>query len=156
MAKQPNSRHCFICGVENPVGLKLVFHEPQQGVVECRFTVADHFQSYPGVLHGGVVATILDETCARVYLGDPASPRTVFTAKLEVKYRKHVPLGRALKVVGKALPQRGLALESWAGIYDESAALLAEARAMLVDGTDKASQADRDAIGWTLLPDDSV
>lgn len=153
MAKQPNSRMCFLCGMENPVGLKLAFHEVSPGVVESRFVAPDHFQSYPGVLHGGIVATLLDETSARAFLGDPASPRTVFTAKLEVKYRKHVPLGRPLKVVGKAQPRRGLALESWAGLYDESGALLAEAKAMLVDGTAKASEEDRDAVGWRMVPD---
>ena len=50
--KQPNSRMCFICGVENPVGLHLHIFETQPGQVEADYVAPAHFQGYPGVLHG--------------------------------------------------------------------------------------------------------
>jgi hypothetical protein len=42
--KQPNSRMCFICGLENPVGLHLHIYETEPGVVETTYIAPDHFQ----------------------------------------------------------------------------------------------------------------
>lgn len=79
--KQPNSRHCFICGVENPVGLHLHFYETEPGVIETAYTAPDHFEGFPGVLHGGIVAAIIDEVSGRAYMGsDPANPRFMLRA----------------------------------------------------------------------------
>ena len=97
---QPNSKMCFICGLENPIGLKLRIYQTEPGVIETSYTAPDHFQGYPGVLHGGIVATILDEISGRAQMGDVAAPRFMFTAKLEVKYRKNVPTGKPLKIIG--------------------------------------------------------
>jgi len=64
-ARQPNSRGCFVCGLGNPIGLKMVFHEDcEKAQVRAELTVPDTYRSYPGVVHGGIVATILDETSA--------------------------------------------------------------------------------------------
>jgi len=130
--KQPNSKMCFICGVENPVGLHLHIYETEPGMVEATYTAPDHFQGYPGVLHGGIVAAILDELSGRVQMGsDPLNPRFMFTGKLDIRYRRNVPIGKPLKIIGKAGKVRGKLAESWAGIYDlETNELLAEANAM--------------------------
>ncbi len=152
--KQPNSRMCFLCGLENPVGLHLHLYEVEPGVIETTYTAPDHFQGYPGVLHGGIVASILDEVCGRVHMGsDPAQPRFMFTAKLEVKYRKNVPINQPLKIVGKAGKSKGKAAEGWAGIYvnDE---LLAEANALLVNVPDSQFDVSNlDELGWKVYPD---
>ena len=59
MRKQPNSRMCFLCGRENPIGLKLDFYEdPERGQVRGDFTVSEDYQGYPGVVHGGIVAAV--------------------------------------------------------------------------------------------------
>src|SRR6266545_1562360 len=49
--KQPNSRMCFICGLENPIGLHLHIYETEPGIVESTYFAPEHFQGYPGVLH---------------------------------------------------------------------------------------------------------
>ena len=65
---------------------------------------------------------------------DPANPRFMFTAKLEVKYRKNVPVGKHLKILGKAGRSRLRSAEAWAGIYDaETDELLAEGNTLLID-----------------------
>ncbi|MCK6540220.1 MAG: PaaI family thioesterase, partial [Anaerolineales bacterium] len=116
---QPNSKMCFICGLENPVGLHLHIYETEPGVVETNYTAPDHFQGYPGVLHGGIIAALIDELGGRAHMGsDPQNPRFMFTAKLEVKYRKNVPIGRPLKVIGRAGRSKTRSAEAWAGIYD--------------------------------------
>lgn len=153
-ALQPNSRMCFICGLENPVGLKLRIFEVEPGLVETTFTAPDHFQGYPGVLHGGIIATIIDEVSGRSLMGPVDHPRFMFTAKLEVKYRKNVPIGKPLRIVGKAGPISGRSAKAWAGIYDlESGELLAEGNTTLVDVPQKILEdLDREALGWKVYP----
>ena len=97
--KQPNSRHCFGCGVDNAYGLAMTFYEEEPGHVTCDFTVPKHFEGYPGVVHGGVVATMLDEIAGRVVLIDDHA-RMMMTAKLVTRYRKPVPVGKPLKIEG--------------------------------------------------------
>ncbi|MFH1524361.1 MAG: PaaI family thioesterase [Chloroflexota bacterium] len=152
--KQPNSRMCFICGLENPVGLKLKIYEIEPGVIETTYTAPEHFQSYPGILHGGIVATILDEISGRSQMGDPSLERFMFTAKLEVKYRKNVPIGQPLRIVGKAGKTRSRMAEAWAGIFDEEGTLLAEGNTLLVDiPTEALNSVDHAALGWKVYPD---
>ncbi|MBT7075922.1 MAG: hypothetical protein HN922_13555 [Anaerolineae bacterium] len=45
--KQPNSKMCFVCGLENPVGLKLHIYQTEPGVIETEYVAPDHFQGYP-------------------------------------------------------------------------------------------------------------
>jgi hypothetical protein len=88
MEKQPNSRTCFVCGIENPIGLHLAFYTDDEGRCVARFPVLcrlrrgrrhrrhttpcrmvrgrtgqpklEH-QGFPGQLHGGIISTLLDE-----------------------------------------------------------------------------------------------
>jgi uncharacterized protein (TIGR00369 family) len=43
------------------VGLKLLFHEAEGWALACAWKAADHYENYPGMVHGGIVATVLDE-----------------------------------------------------------------------------------------------
>jgi acyl-coenzyme A thioesterase PaaI-like protein len=61
MEKQPGSKTCFICGRENPVGLKLDFFTLSPGKVRSDLTIPAHYEGYPGTVHGGIIAAILDE-----------------------------------------------------------------------------------------------
>lgn len=152
--KQPNSKMCFICGLENPVGLKLKIYQTEPGVIETTYTAPEHFQGYPGVLHGGIVAAILDEISGRAHMGDPSNPRFMFTGKLEIKYRKNVPIGKPLHIVGKAGKARAKMAESWAGIYDEHGELLAEANALHINvPQDQFDLSRLEELGWKVYPD---
>lgn len=154
--KQPNSRMCFICGLENPVGLHLHIYETEPGVVESRYSAPEHFQGYPGVLHGGIVGALIDEISGRALMGsDPDDPRFMFTAKLEVKYRKNVPVGKPLKIVGKAVKSKTRSAEAWAGIYDVGTGeLLAEGNTLLIDVPKKQFDQSRlNELGWKVYPE---
>jgi acyl-coenzyme A thioesterase PaaI-like protein len=153
---QANSKMCFICGLENPVGLKLRIYEVEPGVIESMYTAPEHFQGYPGVLHGGIVATILDEISGRAHMGDSENPRFMFTARLEVKYRKNVPIGKPLRIVGKAGRDKGRSAEGWAGIYDaETGDLLAEGNTLLVNvPQDRLGSHDMEELGWKIYPEE--
>ena len=85
---------CFGCGRRNPHGLALVFRVEGDEIV-AEYTPDERFQGFPGVLHGGVLATMLDETLSRaaVYAG-----KWMMTARLEIRYRRAAPIGQALRV----------------------------------------------------------
>ena len=154
--KQPNSRMCFICGMENPVGLHLHLYETGPGMIETSYTAPAHFQGYPGVLHGGIVSAILDEVSGRAHMGaDPKAPRFMFTAKLEIKYRRNVPIGQPLKILGRAGKSRGKAAEAWAGIYDAGTdELLAEGNALLINVPEDQFNLSRlGELGWQVYPE---
>jgi len=147
---------CFICGLENPVGLHLHIYETESGVVETSYFAPEHFQGYPGVLHGGIVGAIIDEIAGRAHMGsDPMNPRFMFTAKLEVKYRKNVPIGRKLKIIGKAGKSKSRSAEAWAGIYDaETNELFAEGNVLLMDvPTDQFDSSRLNELGWKIYPE---
>jgi len=101
-ARQPNSRGCFVCGLANPAGLKMVFHEDRStGQVQATITIPDRFRSYPGVVHGGIVATILDEVSGRAIMLATGDTNAFFvTAKIEVRYRRATPVNTPLLAVG--------------------------------------------------------
>jgi acyl-coenzyme A thioesterase PaaI-like protein len=151
--KQASSRHCFVCGVENAFGLHLSFYESGPGEVTAEYTVPEHFQGYPGVVHGGIVAAMLDEITGRVHMGvEP--PRFMYTARLEVRYRKNVPVGQPLRLVGRAGKSRGRTAGATGAIYDHEGSLLAEADAILVDvPKDVLENVDLESLGWKVYPD---
>ena len=155
MLKLPNSRHCFVCGVENQHGLHLEFYETELGEVVVDYVVPDHFQGYPGIVHGGIVASLVDEVLGRVHMGnDPANPRFMFTAKMSVQYRKNVPTGKPIKIVGRALNSKRRTATSEAKVYGPEGELLAEAEALLVDvPAEKIEDVDMEALGWKVYPD---
>lgn len=101
MRKQPNSRMCFLCGMQNPAGLKLAFYEDveaRQVRTECR--VPDQFQGYPGIVHGGIVAAILDEVAGRAVMLDGGDDNMMATLRLTIRYRRPTPTETPLTVVG--------------------------------------------------------
>ena len=156
--KMANSRHCLVCGLENPIGLHLHFYETEPGTVETKYIAPEHFQGYPGVLHGGIVAALIDETSGRALMGsDPLNPRLMFTGKLEVKYRKNVPIGKMLRIVGKAGKGKRNFAEAWAGIYDdETNDLLAEGTGMHIDvPKDLFNPSQFEELGWKVYPDET-
>lgn len=155
-SRQPNSRHCFVCGVANPFGLHLHFENSGPGEVTAEYTVPENYQGYPGVVHGGVVAAMLDEMAGRAHMGgDP--PRFMFTARLDIRYRKNVPVGQPLRLVGKALKSRGRTATSRASVYGPDGSLLAEADALLVDlPAETLGSADIQALGWRVYSDEEI
>lgn len=101
MNKQPNSRYCFLCGKQNPVGLKMEwFNDHPKRQVRSIVTVPDHFNGYPGVVHGGIVAAILDETAGRAVLLSGKEDGLMVTLKLQVTYKRPTPTNTPLTVIG--------------------------------------------------------
>lgn len=152
MIKQPSSRDCFVCGVENDHGLHLEFYENSSGDVIVDYIIADHFQGYPGIAHGGIVASLVDEVLGRVHMGSNSeSPRFMYTAKLTINYRKSVPLGTPIRIIGKKKGSKGRVATSTAQIYGPEDKLLVEAEAILVDvPKENLDPVDLEALGWKV------
>jgi acyl-CoA thioesterase FadM len=85
-------------------------------------------------------------------MGDPMNPRFMFTARLEVKYRRNVPIGKPLKIVGRAGKSKSRSAEAWAGIYDaETQELLAEGNTLLMNvPADQIDVSKLDELGWKV------
>jgi uncharacterized protein (TIGR00369 family) len=99
MRKQPSSRMCFICGRDNPRGLKLDFYE-EAGQVRADFSLSPDYQGYPGVVHGGIVSAILDEASGRAVMIEGGDEMLMVTAKLSVRFRRPTPTETPLTAVG--------------------------------------------------------
>jgi len=100
LKKQNAATHCFVCGVQNPFGLHTDFYELDDGSLAALVTPRSEHQSYPGRLHGGIIAALLDETIGRAI--NIAEPDTwAVTAELSLQYKKPIPYGMELKVVGR-------------------------------------------------------
>jgi uncharacterized protein (TIGR00369 family) len=86
--------YCFACGQENPDGLRLR-PEAGEGKATVRWTPPLHYQGYAGVLHGGVIATLIDEVMAHAALSLVGRAPT---AELSLRFLKPVMTGRELEV----------------------------------------------------------
>ena len=152
---QPSSRHCFVCGVENPLGLQLRFYDSEPGEVVAEYTLPENYQGYPGVAHGGIVAAMLDEAAGRSMMGGMEAARFMFTARLNITYRKNVPVGQPLRLVGKAGESRGRSAKATSTICDQAGNILAEAEALLINVPEQVVQnVDLSKLGWQIYPEE--
>ena len=91
--------NCFVCGENNPSGLRLRFEiDKERQTLKTMFSASPTFQGWDGLVHGGIISTLLDEVMAKlVYeLGYPA-----VTASLEIKFKKPAPILEPLHVYGE-------------------------------------------------------
>jgi len=130
--RQPSSRACFVCGRENPVGLRVRWDEhPEAGEIRGTVTIPAHFNGYPGVTHGGIVAALLDETAGRTLLMDGGFEDLMVTARLEVSYRRPTPTGVPLRVVGRLRSRSGARAEAEAELLLPGDVVAARGRVVL-------------------------
>jgi acyl-coenzyme A thioesterase PaaI-like protein len=140
--------------LENPIGLHLKFYQDAPGEVYADYTAPESYQGYPGVVHGGIVAAMLDEVAGRTLIGSEP-PRFMFTARLVLRYCKNVPVGKSLRLVGQAIKVKEKTAVGCAQIFGPGGDLLAEAEALLVDiPSESFSNVDLESLGWKVYPDD--
>jgi acyl-coenzyme A thioesterase PaaI-like protein len=156
MNQQPVSRQCFVCGVDNPAGLHMRFYETDTIPVSvvAEYTVPVHFQGYPGVVHGGIIATMLDEVTSRtIFKGNP--PRYVVTARLSIRYRKPVPVEVKLRLTGRVVEDKGRVITVAGEIQGPDGAVLAEAEAVVVEVESSFfPESELSPENWRVFPDD--
>lgn len=124
---EPLYNNCFACGVDNPIGLKLKFDYTEDEAVTY-FTVTNSFQGYPGIVHGGIIATLLDEAMAKIII---KKDLVAVTAELNVKYRKTIPLNEELKISGCIIKEKSRVVQT-TGKIELNGVVLAEASALYI------------------------
>ena len=75
-------------------------NDREAGKVRCIMEVPERFNGYPGIVHGGIVAAMLDETSGRAVMLDGDFDNFMVTLKLEVIYRKPTPTDIPLEITG--------------------------------------------------------
>lgn len=93
--KPEDSNYCFACGAKNPIGLHLHFHEEDGKYVTTK-VLPKEYQSYNGIVHGGIVTTLLDESMGSYLFQKNGTP--ALTARMEVKYHHQTPVEQPLTI----------------------------------------------------------
>ena len=130
---QATSRMCFVCGRENPVGLHITFYEDAEAQqLIALVIIPEQYQGYPGIAHGGILATILDELSGRAINVGQDTETFWVTAKLEMRYRQPTPTGVPLKAVGWVVRQRRSSAEVAGEIRLPDGTVTAEIEAIVI------------------------
>jgi uncharacterized protein (TIGR00369 family) len=123
--KYPN---CFVCGHDNPQGLQLDFaYEGDKAVTW--FDSPPGFEGYQGVIHGGIIATLLDEVMAKIII---SKNLLAVTADMNIRYRKPLPLGQKVKVSGEVVLMKTRTIHAKAVMEDDNGNVYAESTAVYI------------------------
>jgi uncharacterized protein (TIGR00369 family) len=122
--------NCFVCGKNNPGGLRLRFEiSREERTLKTTFVASPVFQGYDGVVHGGIVSTLLDEAMSKLAyeLGYHA-----VTGTLDIRFKNPAPVGQPLLVHGEIIEVRNRAIKARARVEKEDGTLLATATSLLI------------------------
>ncbi len=98
-------RHCFACGRDNPIGLRLDGFRSEGEEVVVAFTPRPDYGGFHGVLHGGIVATALDEIMA--WAAMLRCGVFVYTGTMDVRFRSPAPVDATYEMRGEVNERRG-------------------------------------------------
>ena len=119
--------YCFVCGPENPMGLKLDFAFDGK-TIRTEYVPPKEHQGYMDIVHGGIVSALLDEVMVKVAIehGKPA-----VTAQMDIRLKKAVSIGTKITISAEITKETRKTLEAYAKatVNDE---IVADARGKLV------------------------
>ncbi len=119
---------CFACGSQNPIGLHLEFQEVND-TYQTQFIGKREHQSYDGILHGGIISTLLDEVTTRyIYV----KGMHAVTARLEIRYRRPTPIDEPLTIIGQINKVRGKMYELSGKIQLADGTVTAEGKSTVI------------------------
>ncbi|MDQ7849237.1 MAG: PaaI family thioesterase [Armatimonadota bacterium] len=127
----PAANRCFICGPDNPVGLRLGF-SPQGPGVAAEFVLGQEHIGWEGVIHGGLIAAVLDDAMANIWAwrGTPA-----VTTSISVRFRRPVRPGERLRVFAEPVGARRSAMQRARGTVMRSDGIpVAEGKGVVLIG----------------------
>lgn len=124
-----NDEMCFVCGKRNGDGLQLDFELVGEDRIRTEFTPPKRFQGWKDVVHGGIIATILDEVMVNAaYLRNIVA----VSALLEIKLRRPAAVGERLVFYGQILKEGAKTLDVKAWAEQENGTVVAEATGLLM------------------------
>ncbi len=125
MKKIPKLETCFVCGEKNPFGLNCTFTITDKGKVTTKITPHKHYEGYKDIIHGGIIAGLLDEAmgwaCASI------TGRLFFTKRLSVNYIKALPPDIEITVEGEFVNKQGTLAETKGTLKDKDGVVYATA-----------------------------
>ena len=114
------------------------FHEDPEGrEVRAEFVVPAHYQGYPGVVHGGIVAAILDEISGRAVMLGSSEWNLMATLRLTVRYRRPTPTDTPLVAVGRVEQAGGVGARVAGEIRLPDGTVTAECESLLANVPDE-------------------
>ena len=109
-------KNCFICGIENKVGLKLDFY--YKGHKAYANWIADkNYEGFEETIHGGIIASLIDEAVAKIIIENGFLAVTV---ELNVKYLKPLKVGTEIVISGEIIDHRRKLINGKAIIYNKN------------------------------------
>ena len=125
----PGYTNCFVCGKDNPIGLNIVFFR-DQNKIKAEFIPESKHQGFKGIVHGGILSSILDEIMGRTAI----ITRDVMTMTVEIniKYRKKALVGEKIIFAAQMTKDLGRMIEAQAEARSEDGTLLTEAKGKFI------------------------
>ena len=100
------TNHCFGCAKRNPAGLALELYESDDGGVTCDFVLDRRHESYPGIVHGGASAAVVDEVMGNLLVH--VERIVCFTVTLRITYAGSLRIGHPYRATAwiKSRPRK--------------------------------------------------
>jgi acyl-coenzyme A thioesterase PaaI-like protein len=133
-----NEGFCFGCGENNPIGMKLHFTRDGE-TISAEFTPDKMHQGWPGLLHGGIICTLLDEAMSNVAY---ATGTTTMTASMEIRLRQPVKVAVPLVVSAWITRHRKKIIETAGKVCLQDGTVVAESTAKQFIAENAAGQPD--------------
>jgi acyl-coenzyme A thioesterase PaaI-like protein len=110
---------CFVCGQSNPIGLHLEFqYDPDKKRATSRIIFKDEHQGWDGIVHGGILAAILDDAMAHAIL---TTNNLAITTHMSLTYREAVLVGEEIILEGVVTELRPRVAKTHGIVYGPSA-----------------------------------
>ena len=124
--KLEDDQMCYVCGSKNPLGLRLHFEHPKKGFLRSTVVFAKEHQGFKGIVHGGMMAMVLDEMMVNLAWkeGIPA-----VTVELNVRLKKAAKIGQKVLLEGHLGKGRGRVLHASSEAKNQKGEVLASATA---------------------------
>jgi uncharacterized protein (TIGR00369 family) len=125
--------NCFACGELNEHGLKLKLHLGERRSWS-EFVLDDRFEGWAGIIHGGIIATILDEVMAWALV---AEDNWGVTARMSLDFKRPVPVGTRIRAEGWVVRSRRRLVDTAGQIVDANGAILAQGEAVYLAASEE-------------------
>ena len=130
--QQRAQNRCFGCGPANPIGLHLEFFTTEHSSVLCVPEIPASFEGNAGYLHGGIIATLLDEAMSKSVR---MCGYTCMTRHMEVDYQRPVPSSTPIRIEGRMTRSEGRKHWTEAKIMNTHGTVLAQGKGLFVEVT---------------------
>jgi uncharacterized protein (TIGR00369 family) len=129
MKELKDNQRCYVCGKENPFGLKVRFSVDHNArTITGQFTPRREHEGWEGIVHGGIIVTLMDEAMVKLaaHLGE-----TAVSAEITVKFKAPAAPGEELVVTGRLTREANRLIEAEATV-EKGLVIVAEAKGKLL------------------------